>query len=87
MDWNLQVVMTRDPVCWMQVDTATALNAEYGGQTYYFCSRGCLLEFQDEPEKYLDPGYRPSGDMADMADMGDMGDMGGTDGEAGHGGH
>jgi YHS domain-containing protein len=73
MDWNLQVTMARDPVCWMQVDTATALNAEHEGKTYYFCSRGCLLEFQDDPEHYLDPAYQPSGEH----DMGEMHGMGG----------
>ncbi len=61
MDWNLQMTMARDPVCWMSVDTATALHAEHGGETYYFCSRGCMLDFRDEPERYLGPDYRPKG--------------------------
>jgi Cu+-exporting ATPase len=84
MDWNLQVVVSKDPVCWMAVDTASALNAEYNGERYYFCSRGCLLDFQDDPEKYLDAGYRPSAEMAGMADGGHDGNDGGT-GHAGHG--
>ena len=51
-----------DPVCGMQVDTDGArFTAEHGGQTYYFCSKGCMLDFQDEPEKYLDPSYTPDG--------------------------
>ena len=46
----------------MDVDIATAQNkTEYNGQTYYFCSRGCMLDFQDDPEKYLDPSYMPTG--------------------------
>jgi Cu+-exporting ATPase len=53
-----------DPVCGMTVDPATARSAglvtEHGGQTYYFCGKGCLLEFRDDPERYLDPGYVPS---------------------------
>jgi Cu+-exporting ATPase len=50
-----------DPVCGMQVDTTTALlSFEYKGTTYWFCSKGCLLEFQDDPEKYLDQSYTPS---------------------------
>lgn len=61
MDWNLQMTMARDPVCWMSVETATALHAERGGETYYFCSRGCMLDFRDEPERYLGPDYRPKG--------------------------
>jgi YHS domain-containing protein len=70
MDWNLQVVVAaKDPVCWMAVDMATELRSEYKGETYYFCSRGCLLDFGDDPEKYLDPEYQPSGmEMGGMAD-------------------
>ena len=50
----------KDPVCGMEVDTSTDLHFEYEGETYYFCSRGCRLEFEDDPEKYLDPDYEPS---------------------------
>lgn len=67
MDWNLQMTMARDPVCWMNVDTAAALNGEHGGEAYYFCSGGCLLDFNDEPERYLDPDYKPEA----MHGMGD----------------
>ncbi|HEV8281390.1 MAG TPA: YHS domain-containing protein [Candidatus Limnocylindrales bacterium] len=50
-----------DPVCGMEVDTTTStLSYEYDGTTYWFCSKGCLLDFQDDPEKYLDPEYSPS---------------------------
>jgi len=53
-----------DPVCGMTVDPDTARGAglvtEHDGQTYYFCGRGCLLEFRDNPKTYLDPGYTPS---------------------------
>jgi YHS domain-containing protein len=50
-----------DPVCGMEVDTTTSdLSYEYQGKTYWFCGRGCLLEFKDDPEKYLDPEHRPS---------------------------
>jgi P-type Cu+ transporter len=55
------VAMATDPVCGMQVDTDTAQwKTEHDGQTYYFCSKGCMLEFNDDPHKYLDPGYTPS---------------------------
>jgi YHS domain-containing protein len=27
---------------------------------YWFCGRGCLLEFRDDPERFLDPDYKPS---------------------------
>jgi P-type Cu+ transporter len=50
-----------DPVCGMQVDSNTTdLKTEHDGRTYWFCSRGCLLEFRDDPKKYLDPNYQPS---------------------------
>ena len=43
-----------DPVCGMEVDTATAeWKANYKGQTYYFCAPGCKRSFEKEPEKYL----------------------------------
>ena len=51
-----------DPVCGMQVDTDHAQwTCEHNGTTYYFCARGCMLEFRDDPEKYLDPSYKPEG--------------------------
>jgi YHS domain-containing protein len=50
-----------DLVCGMTVDTRTSqLSIEHAGTVYWFCGRGCLLEFRDHPEKYLDPAYRPS---------------------------
>jgi len=59
-----QVTQATDPVCGMTVDPATAraagLVAEHDGQTYYFCGKGCLLDFRDNPATYLDPGYTPS---------------------------
>ena len=52
----------KDPVCGMDVDTDTAAwTAEQDGQTYYFCGKGCMLEFKDDPAKYLDPDYQPDG--------------------------
>ncbi|MDP4943690.1 MAG: hypothetical protein NWQ93_02035 [bacterium Ellin6529] len=35
--------------------------AEGGGERFYFCGRGCLLDFQDEPARFLDAGFQPSG--------------------------
>jgi YHS domain-containing protein len=50
-----------DPVCGMEVDTTTSmLSTEHDGKTYWFCGRGCLLEFTDDPERYLDPDYTPA---------------------------
>jgi P-type Cu+ transporter len=54
------MAMVMDRVCGMQVDTESAQwLAEHEGETYYFCSKGCMLEFGDDPEKYLDPENKP----------------------------
>lgn len=46
--------MAIDPVCGMEVDvTNPAATSEYNGQTYYFCSLGCKVSFDQEPESYL----------------------------------
>jgi len=53
-----------DPVCGMTVDLAEAeaagLVLDLDGTMYAFCSRGCLLEFRDDPARFLDPQHRPS---------------------------
>jgi P-type Cu+ transporter len=61
------MAMAKDPVCGMQVDTDNAqFTAEHEGTTYYFCSRGCMLDFQDEPQRFLADDYKPAG-MEGMA--------------------
>jgi len=35
-----------DPVCGMKVDRAKAFSKEFGAETYYFCSTGCLRAFE-----------------------------------------
>lgn len=35
--------------------------AATGGERFWFCGRGCLLDFQDEPARFLDAGFQPSG--------------------------
>lgn len=46
--------MEIDPVCGMEVDPKTAeASWEYGGETYYFCSAGCLADFREDPDAYL----------------------------------
>ena len=56
--------MVKDPVCGMEVNPdvarAQGLVAEHAGETYYFCGRGCRLDFTDDPERILDPTYQPS---------------------------
>ena len=62
MEMNSPGASAVDPVCSMQVDaTGNPLKFEHKGQTYFFCSRGCMLDFQDDPERYLDPSYQPAG--------------------------
>ncbi|MGH7102118.1 MAG: heavy metal translocating P-type ATPase [Acetobacteraceae bacterium] len=44
----------RDPVCGMTVDPATARHqAEHAGQTFFFCSAGCLEKFKASPARSL----------------------------------
>jgi YHS domain-containing protein len=43
-----------DPVCGMQVDTSSStLSVEHDGATYWFCGKGCLLDFRDDPHGFL----------------------------------
>jgi len=44
------VVTAHDPVCHMDINPATAAgSANDEAITYYFCSRGCLLDFTEYP--------------------------------------
>ena len=46
--------MEIDPVCGMEVESKAAEAAwEYEGVTYYFCSRGCLIDFREDPGSYV----------------------------------
>ncbi|MDP2653215.1 MAG: YHS domain-containing protein [Candidatus Omnitrophota bacterium] len=37
--------VTKDPICGMTVDEATALHAERDGKTFYFCGDHCRQKF------------------------------------------
>jgi YHS domain-containing protein len=51
-----------DPVCGMTVEEGReAGKSEYQGKEYYFCSRGCKVKFDKDPEKVLKEG--PKGMM------------------------
>jgi Cu+-exporting ATPase len=53
--------MEKDPVCGMDVDPATSTQkSEHASKTYYFCGPGCRKAFEAEPDKFLDPAYKPS---------------------------
>jgi Cu+-exporting ATPase len=44
-----------DPVCGMEVDTATSqLSLAHDERTYWFCGKGCLLDFRDDPAAFLE---------------------------------
>jgi Cu+-exporting ATPase len=52
----------RDLVCGMMVDPERAAGAlDYHGKKYHFCSKGCVAKFEADPDKYLDPNYKPGG--------------------------
>ncbi len=43
-----------DPVCRMKIDADSANSRiEYAGRTHYFCSPYCHLEFELNPDKFL----------------------------------
>jgi len=41
--------VTKDPVCGMTVDEATAIHAERDGKTFYFCGDHCRQKFLSTP--------------------------------------
>jgi len=49
-----KAAMVTDPVCGMPVNPKTATeHATYQGATYYFCSAGCRMNFEREPERFV----------------------------------
>ena len=61
---ELTMANAKDPVCGMEVNrevaSAQGLTSEHDGTAYYFCGRGCKLDFDEDPGTYLAPGYVPS---------------------------
>jgi P-type Cu+ transporter len=53
----------KDPVCGMDVNPDEArekgLVANHAGTEYFFCGKGCMLDFRDNPERFFDPDYVP----------------------------
>jgi YHS domain-containing protein len=45
--------MSQDPICGLWVEETQALESEFEGQLYYFCSEDCRAEFNDDPERYV----------------------------------
>jgi Cu+-exporting ATPase len=57
--------MTKDPVCGMNVDPATAKwSHDYQGTRYSFCSRGCHTKFAGDPPHWLNaiPSFAAMGE-------------------------
>jgi Ala-tRNA(Pro) deacylase len=51
-----RTAMLIDPVCGAPLDEDGALaRSEHLGETYYFCSQGCKMEFDDNPPVYATP--------------------------------
>jgi YHS domain-containing protein len=61
---TVEAMQAIDPVCGMTVDSestrATGRHGVYKGSDYFFCGKGCKLDFDEDPDRYLDPGYVPS---------------------------
>ncbi|MHA1863247.1 MAG: heavy metal translocating P-type ATPase, partial [Candidatus Thorarchaeota archaeon] len=48
-----------DPICKMDVDTATAeLYSDYGDKRYYFCAPYCKQTFDENPKEYKNKDFR-----------------------------
>jgi YHS domain-containing protein len=45
-------IVSRDPVCKMQVDEQNAPKSDYKNNTYYFCSLDCKEQFDNNPDRY-----------------------------------
>jgi YHS domain-containing protein len=56
MTMKVSKSVTKDPICGMTVDEATALPAERDGKTFYFCSDHCREKFLSTPA-----GAKPEG--------------------------
>jgi len=53
---------SKDPVCGMTVDPATARHTlQHAGKTYNFCCASCREKFQADPDRYLKPQPPASG--------------------------
>lgn len=43
-----------DPVCGMQIDSASAAaQSNYQGQSYYFCTESCKRQFDADPRQFV----------------------------------
>jgi YHS domain-containing protein len=49
MTLNASTSATKDPICGMTVDQASAIHAERDGKTFYFCGDHCRQKFLSTP--------------------------------------
>ena len=54
-EFKEMALMATDPVCGMAVERAKSVAGDWGGRTFYFCSRGCKAEFMVDPETFVAP--------------------------------
>ena len=52
-DMATQNAKVKDPVCGMEVDSATAGQSTYNVKTYYFCADVCKQKFDARPDLYV----------------------------------
>ncbi len=46
--------MLQDPVCGMEIkDTSKAISLTHEGETYFFCTDLCKIQFEQNPKKYI----------------------------------
>ena len=63
---NSKEHMAIDPVCRMELDERQIRESlVHKEQRYYFCSVGCLAEFQRHPEDYVE-GAQAEGGLTDV---------------------
>ena len=61
-DPAIHAAITKDPVCGMEVDPATAQHrAEHASVGYFFCSDGCRTSFLADPDRYVHTGNEHTG--------------------------
>ena len=49
------MAQVKDPVCGMMIEDKDAVaTSEHEGKKYYFCSKDCKVEFDENPEQYAD---------------------------------
>ena len=47
------MAQVKDPVCGMMIDDkSAAATSEYNGRRYFFCSKDCKAEFDENPQEY-----------------------------------